>query len=628
MRKNDDSRNDSPRTDRARRGRGPRNASRPTTGAERSPRARDAGAPTRPSPSRSYEPLTETASPTGPSAFTDLGLAPELLHAIETTGYSDPTPIQVQAIPPGLAGRDILGCAQTGTGKTAAFALPILQRLAATPRTQQGSAIRALILAPTRELAAQIGASFERYGRRTGLRTTVVFGGVSKGPQASTLRRGVDILVATPGRLFDLLGDRALSLAKVEVLVLDEADRMLDMGFIHDVRRVVRAIPRERQTMLYSATLPEEIRGLAEEVLKSPVRVAVTPVASTVEATEQIVYAIDKADKLGLLVTLLREPAMERVLVFTRTKHGADKVAKKLARAGIETAALHGNKSQGARERALDGFKRGRTRVIVATDIAARGLDVKGLTHVVNHDLPNEPEAYVHRIGRTGRAGAVGVALSFCAPEERGFLGAIERLTRRPLVRVATPELVDVAQLSPPVAAAEPARSNPNGRSSTERAGSPPARRRDGGTREARSEDGAERRPDGDRRRPQTSRPQTSRPQTSRPQNARPQNAGSQNARSQNARSQNATSQPTRGERGLDGGRPGRRRENAADQAAKEPRQARRASRGERSGGAPKSAESARSGGQSTAKADAQPWWQQARGAGGGGRRRRSRGAA
>jgi ATP-dependent RNA helicase RhlE len=447
------------------RGRGPRRAAPAASAAA----GRDPAAAT-----------TTTAAPaaareaTRPSAFAALGLAPELQQAIAATGYTEPTPIQVQAIPPALAGRDLLGCAQTGTGKTAAFALPILQRLASERPASGGTPVRALVLAPTRELAAQIAASFERYGRRSGLRTAVVFGGVSKGPQAGALRRGVDVLVATPGRLLDLMGERVVSLGAVQVLVLDEADRMLDMGFIHDVRRVVRAIPRERQTMLFSATLPEEIRKLAEEVLDDPVRVAVTPVASTVDSTEQRVFAIDKASKVELLYTLLQDGDMERVLVFTRTKHGADKVAKKLVRAGVGTAALHGNKSQNARERALEGFKQGRTRVIVATDIAARGLDVKGLSHVVNFDLPNEPETYVHRIGRTGRAGAVGVALSFCAPEERDFLRSIERLTRRALDRVELPRLVEMPQAPLPAANAPLRGSEASRPGASERRGSRP----------------------------------------------------------------------------------------------------------------------------------------------------------
>jgi len=457
------------------RGRRRRPAGRPRS--QRAERAR-AEATAASTPAATAASTSAASAP--PSAFAELGLKPELQQAIAAAGYTEPTPIQVQAIPPALAGHDLLGCAQTGTGKTAAFALPILQRLA-SERPAGGVPVRALVLAPTRELAAQIGQSFERYGARSGLRTTVVFGGVSKRPQTTALRRGVDVLVATPGRLLDLMGERVISLAAVQVLVLDEADRMLDMGFIHDVRRVVRAIPRERQTMLFSATLPEEIRELAQDVLVDPVRVAVTPVASTVESTEQRVFAIDKPSKVDLLYTLLQDDAMARVLVFTRTKHGADKVARKLARAGVGAAALHGNKSQNARERALAGFKQGRTRVIVATDIAARGLDVKGLSHVVNFDLPHEPETYVHRIGRTGRAGAVGVALSFCAPEERDHLRAIERLTRRALDRTELPRLVEMPLADDRPAA--PVRApRPSGRSAPhERASSGPSARSSSG---------------------------------------------------------------------------------------------------------------------------------------------------
>ncbi|HVS62846.1 MAG TPA: DEAD/DEAH box helicase [Thermoanaerobaculia bacterium] len=523
-------------------------------------------------------------------SFDELGLAPALLRAVDDTGYDEPTPIQLQAIPPGLAGRDILGCAQTGTGKTAAFALPILQRLAEGPRS--GGGIRALILAPTRELAAQIAASFERYGRRTGLRTTVVFGGVSKRPQTAELRRGVDVLVATPGRLLDLMSDRALSLASVEVLVLDEADRMLDMGFIHDVQRVVRAIPRDRQTMLFSATLPEEIRDLAADVLREPVRVAVTPVASTVEATEQTVFAVDKQDKLSLLLTLLQEPSMERVLVFTRTKHGADKVAKKLVRAGVETAALHGNKSQGARERALEGFKRGRTRVIVATDIAARGLDVKGLTHVVNHDIPNEPETYVHRIGRTGRAGAVGVALSFCAPEERDFLSAIERLTRRRLDRVELPSLIEVPLAPAPSRPVSRPAARANGandaRSNRGAEGGARRRRRDRPTRAAEGRDAA-----AERRRDRRGEGRSEAPAASP-------------ARSDRVRSDRGRGEGAGADRG------------GAERAPAAPRRPRGARGSQAAAVSPKPA---------TPGKAAKPWWQQAQESAGGGRRR-SRGAA
>jgi len=371
--------------------------------------------------------------------FDDLALGGELAATIRAAGYAQPTPIQQQAIPHVLAGRDLLGCAQTGTGKTAAFALPILHRLMhAAPRP--GRPIRALVLAPTRELAAQIGDSFRRYAPRGTLRCHVVFGGVGKGPQIQALRRGLDVLVATPGRLLDLMNEGRVDLRQVETFVLDEADRMLDMGFLPDVRRVTRALPRRRQTLLFSATLAAEIRTLAGGMLSDPVEVAVTPVSSTAEPIDQFVYFVDTARKTSLLIDLLRRGELDRVLVFTRTKHGANRLTQKLVRARIQADAIHGNKSQSARERALAGFRRGQTRVVVATDIAARGIDVKDLPHVVNFDLPHEPEVYVHRVGRTGRAGARGTAITLCAPGERGQLGAIERLVRRRLEILQTPD--------------------------------------------------------------------------------------------------------------------------------------------------------------------------------------------
>ncbi len=364
--------------------------------------------------------------------FDDLQLIDPLLRAVRAEGYETPTPIQQQAIPHVLVGRDLLGCAQTGTGKTAAFALPILQRLSAlrrgrpTPRTP-----RVLVLTPTRELATQIGDSFATYGRHTGTTHTVIFGGVGQGPQVHAMRRGVDILVATPGRLLDLMDQREINLTQVEIFVLDEADRMLDMGFIHDVRRVVATLPRQRQTLFFSATMPDDIQSLAQTILTDPVRVEVAPVASTAERIEQSVYFVEKGDKRALLANLLRDPAITRVLVFTRTKHGANKVVKELGQVSIQAEAIHGNKSQSARERALENFKRGTTRVLVATDIAARGIDVEGISHVINYDLPNIPESYVHRIGRTARAGADGIAISFCDQEERAYLKDIERLIRQ-----------------------------------------------------------------------------------------------------------------------------------------------------------------------------------------------------
>ncbi len=372
------------------------------------------------------------------TTFTDLQLAEPLARALAADGYETPTPIQQKAIPPLLASRDLLGIAQTGTGKTAAFALPILHRLASNHRRPASRTCRALILAPTRELAVQIGESFSRYGRFLPLRTACVFGGVSERPQIQTLQRGVDILVATPGRLLDLIGQRALSLDSLEVFVLDEADRMLDMGFIHDVRRIVRLLPAERQTALLSATMPADIATLARDLLREPVKIEVTPPATTVERITQQVLFVDSTRKRELLVHLLQDPTIRRALVFTRTKNGANKVSDALDKAEIPSAAIHGNKSQGARQKALAQFKDGRLRVLVATDIAARGIDIDDVTHVFNLDLPNEPESYVHRIGRTARAGADGAAIAFCDAGERGYLRDIERTTRQKI-----PVLID-----------------------------------------------------------------------------------------------------------------------------------------------------------------------------------------
>ncbi|WP_428267400.1 DEAD/DEAH box helicase [Haliangium sp.] len=368
--------------------------------------------------------------------FDQLRLAEPLLRAVRGAGYSTATPIQVQAIPPVLDGYDLLGCAQTGTGKTAAFSLPILQILAAEVPPGRRP-IRALIVTPTRELAAQIGDSLRTYGRHLPLRSAVIFGGVGQGPQVDALRRGIDILVATPGRLLDLIDQGHVRLGEAEILVLDEADRMLDMGFIRDIRRIIAELPAREQTLLFSATMPDEIRALAAGILDEPVEVAVTPQATTAETVEQWVYLVERADKQALLTHLLRDDALAKALIFTRTKHGADRVAKKLNRSSIEAMAIHGNKSQNARLRALDSFKRGRTRVLVASDIAARGLDIDEVTHVINFDLPNEPETYVHRIGRTGRAGASGIALSFCANEERTYLRDIERTVEQDLAVIA-----------------------------------------------------------------------------------------------------------------------------------------------------------------------------------------------
>ncbi len=367
------------------------------------------------------------------TTFNDLSLIDPIRRALAAENYTQPTPIQAEAIPHLLAGRDLLGIAQTGTGKTAAFGLPILQRLFEDKTPLAHKSVRALILTPTRELAIQIGDSLRTYGRHLHLKQALVYGGVGQKPQVDALARGVDILVATPGRLLDLMGQGHVSLDRVQIFVLDEADRMLDMGFIHDVRRIARAIRSTHQSLLFSATMPADIADLAASMLKDPVRVEVTPVASTVELIDQRVLFVDSANKRALLTALLQEPGIERVLVFTRTKHGANKVAEHLERSQIHAEAIHGNKAQTARQRALANFRSGRSRVLVATDIAARGIDIDGITHVVNFDLPNIPESYVHRIGRTARAGASGTALSFCAPDERAFLRDIERLTRRSL---------------------------------------------------------------------------------------------------------------------------------------------------------------------------------------------------
>ena len=359
--------------------------------------------------------------------FSDLNLIPELARAVAAEGYDVPTPVQQQAIPHALAGRDLLACAQTGTGKTAAFALPILQRLAAG----KSRGIRALILTPTRELASQIADSFRTYGANVRLRGAIVFGGVSQYHQERAIRERPDILVATPGRLLDLMHQRIVSFADLEVFVLDEAYRMLDMGFLPDVRRVIAALPAKRQTMLFSATMPTDIQALANGILRDPAYVEVTPAATVVEKIQQSVFFVEKSSKRALLEHLLADAAIARVLVFTRTKHGADRVVEQLGRVRIGAQAIHGNKSQNARERALSDFKKGTTRVLVATDIAARGIDVDGVSHVINYDLPNVPESYVHRIGRTARAGAEGIALSFCDYEEREFLRDIERLIKQ-----------------------------------------------------------------------------------------------------------------------------------------------------------------------------------------------------
>lgn len=361
--------------------------------------------------------------------FNDLNLIEPILKALDTEGYTTPTPIQQQAIPYLLEERDLLGIAQTGTGKTAAFAIPILQLLNQSSLSNKGPRpIRALIMTPTRELAIQIEESFAAYGRNLGLRTTVIFGGVSQHSQVNALRAGVDILVATPGRLLDLMNQGHISLRNLERFVLDEADRMLDMGFIHDVRKVIAKLPAKRQSLFFSATMPDDVSKLADTILNRPARVEVTPVSSTVDKVEQVVYFVSKSDKKKLLVDILEDDAIKSVLVFTRTKHGADHVVKDLRKAGIEAEAIHGNKSQNARQRALGGFKSGDLRVLIATDIAARGIDVDELSCVINYEIPNIPETYVHRIGRTGRAGHDGRAMSFCEEEEQPYLRDIQKL--------------------------------------------------------------------------------------------------------------------------------------------------------------------------------------------------------
>ncbi len=431
-------------------------------------------------------------------------------------GYTHPTPIQARAIPDVLAGRDLFGCAQTGTGKTAAFGLPLLQRLAhgasgsaeppadslsaARPRARSMSAalpradfmsaarprtgpgVRALVLVPTRELAAQVAQDLRGYGRHLHLSVALVHGGVGQGPQVRALARGADVLVATPGRLLDLLQQGHARLGRVEVLVLDEADHMLDLGFLPDVKRILAAVPRARQTLFFSATLPPPIQELARRVLSHPVEVFVTPAATTVEEVEQRVHFVTRNDKVSLLAGLLAEPAVERALVFTRTKRGADRVKRRLVQGGIAAEAIHGNKAQGARERTLAGFRQGRVRVLVATDIAARGLDIDGITHVINYELPNVPETYVHRIGRTARAGARGVAISLCDVDEHESLREIERLIRRPLTAVRSAVPAHVAG-RPPRSRTVPARTATH--RSRERQSEParPARRADSGAR-------------------------------------------------------------------------------------------------------------------------------------------------
>ena len=414
------------------------------------------------------------------TSFNDFGLAEPITRALAEEQYTTPTPIQTDAIPIVLTGRDLVGIAQTGTGKTAAFALPILNRLHANRKPLEKKSPRVLVLSPTRELSGQILESFRTYGRHMRIQSALVIGGVPMGRQVRDLMNGLDVLVATPGRLLDLLRANAVRLNQVEVLVLDEADRMLDMGFIHDIRTIVAKLPKERQTLLFSATMPREIADLAAQMLRDPARVAVTPVASTQERVDQRVIMIDKPAKSALLIEVLRGEVTGQTLVFTRTKHGADKVVKSLHHAGLSAEAIHGNKSQNQRERVLGAFRAGKLKTLVATDIAARGIDVDGISHVINYDLPNIPESYVHRIGRTARAGAAGIAISFCDNEERAFLRDIEKLiqmklpaTERPLGAARRPS---AREASSPAAGSRPQR-NGDGQPPQR----PAAERRNGG---------------------------------------------------------------------------------------------------------------------------------------------------
>lgn len=358
--------------------------------------------------------------------FKDLNIIPPIMKAVTQAGYIQATEIQYQTIPHILKGNDVIGCAQTGTGKTASFAIPILQLLQERPTSKRS--IRTLILTPTRELAIQIEENFKTYGKFLSLKHLAIFGGVPQGKQVATIKKGTDILIATPGRLLDLIGQGCINLSEIEILVLDEADRMLDMGFVNDVKKVLTKVPAKRQTLFFSATMPQDIRKFAQSILNNPKEINVTPVSSTAQSVKQSVYFVEKTDKLNLLIHILEDKSINRSLVFARTKHGADKLVKQLVKTGIYAAAIHGNKSQNARQKALDDFKNSRIRVLIATDIAARGIDIDELPHVVNYELPNVPETYVHRIGRTGRAGAKGIAISFCDSEEKKELKNIQKL--------------------------------------------------------------------------------------------------------------------------------------------------------------------------------------------------------
>jgi ATP-dependent RNA helicase RhlE len=485
-------------------------------------------------------------------SFADLGLAEPLLRALEAAKYTVPTPIQARTIPALLQGRDVLGIAQTGTGKTAAFALPVLQHLSGFRERPQPKHPRCLVLAPTRELAVQISRSFDTYGRGLGLRLCTVVGGLGYGRQIETLARGVDILVATPGRLLDLVERGNVKLAHVTFLIIDEADRMFDMGFIRDVRRIVGGVAKQRQTLLFSATMPADVAKLASEILKNPEKVEIAPQGRTIEKIDQRVYFVNSATKRALLSHLLSDAALERVIVFTRTKRGANRVAEALEDRGVASEAIHGNKSQNARQKALDNFSRGKARVLVATDLASRGIDVTGVTHVINYELPADAESYVHRIGRTARAGASGVALSFCDSSERGQLKSIERLTNQRIAVVSTPANEDMPAAPPMRPRAEREQNDENPRDARFRGpgrpgggghgrpGGGPGRQRSFGDRSGGDRSGGDRSrgerppahaehesPRGDYRdRPQGDRPQSDRPYGDRPQGDRPEGNG------------------------------------------------------------------------------------------------------
>ena len=460
--------------------------------------------------------------------FSDLGLSEPLLRALHGAKYTTPTPIQARTIPALLQGRDVLGVAQTGTGKTAAFALPVLQQLAASGERALPKSPRALVLAPTRELAVQIARSFDTYGRGLGLRLCTVVGGLGYGRQIETLARGVDILIATPGRLLDLVERGNVKLGNVTFLVLDEADRMFDMGFIRDVRRIVGSVSKNRQTLLFSATMPGDVAKLAGEILKNPERVEIAAQGKPIEKIEQRVYYVNASSKRQLLSHLLSDAALERVIVFTRTKRGANRVAEALEDRGVRSEAIHGNKSQNARQKALDNFSRGKARVLVATDLASRGIDVQGVTHVINYELPADAESYVHRIGRTARAGASGIAVSFCDSSERGQLRSIEKLTRQPIAVVPTPANEDMPVM-PPVARTRDDRDERD-RDERPRGRGPggPGRPRSFGDRPRSFGGGHGDRPNGPSRgpRPHGDRPHGDRPQGDRPHGDRPRPEG------------------------------------------------------------------------------------------------------